>query len=247
MQISKLNLFLQLGKYCPETMQTRIVNVNEFVGEYASLALGNGGSWCRLSNIKHYKMATMKRNGIINCLWDIDEPELEVVTSIFKKHTQPQPGNNIQYLKVFGIKEPDLSRPIRDDIRQQYKTQPCVVCGSCSELVCDHKNDLYNDPRVLNRDTQTMDDFQSLCNHCNLQKRQVMKTTRQTGKRYGATMIPGLFVYGIDFTQGDETLDMESPSALIGTYWYDPIQFHHTIMKRLVGLPLSSSSCPSVP
>ena len=39
----------------------------------------------------------------------------------------------------------------------------CIVCGSASDIVIDHKNDLYNDPRVLNSDTQVPDDFQTLC------------------------------------------------------------------------------------
>ena len=59
-------------------------------------------------------------------------------------------------------------RPIRDDIRKALKDQPCVVCGSRSSIVLDHKNDLYNDPRVLDTATQTIDDFQPLCNR-NLQ------------------------------------------------------------------------------
>lgn len=52
------------------------------------------------------------------------------------------------------------------------------ICGSKSHLVTDHKNDLYNDIRVLNSKTQTVDDFQCLCNHCNLQKRQISKQTK---------------------------------------------------------------------
>jgi 5-methylcytosine-specific restriction endonuclease McrA len=47
------------------------------------------------------------------------------------------------------------------------------MCGSHSNTVIDHKNDLYNDETVLNVDTQTIDDFQVLCTHCNLLKRQI--------------------------------------------------------------------------
>ena len=83
-------------------------------------------------------------------------------------------------------------RPIRLDIHAHHKKVGCVVCGSHSDLVTDHKNDLYNDPRVLDAKTQTIDDFQCLCNHCNLQKRQVSKVTKELGKRIGATAIPSL-------------------------------------------------------
>jgi hypothetical protein len=59
--MSKIELFKKLGDYNNET---RFVNVNEFVGEYESLRLGNGGSWCRFDNLeKKYKVVTVKKNG----------------------------------------------------------------------------------------------------------------------------------------------------------------------------------------
>jgi len=134
----------------------------------------------------------------------------------------------IEALRTIGYSDDYLygaSRPIRSDIKKYYKNQSCCVCGSHSDLVCDHKNDLYNDPRVLNSTTQTHDDFQCLCNHCNLQKRQISKDTIRYSKRVGATTIPTLAVFGIDFIQGDETFDPNDTNAMVGTYWYDPIAF----------------------
>ena len=81
----------------------------------------------------------------------------------------------------------------------------------------------------MNEETQREDDFQCLCNHCNLQKRQVNKTTRETGQRIGATTIPSLAVFGVDFIRGDETFNPDDENAMVGTYWYDPIAF----MKEL--------------
>jgi len=121
------------------------------------------------------------------------------------------------------------ARPIRKDIHAHHKAMGCVVCGSRSDLVTDHKNDLYNDVRVLSSSTQTIDDFQCLCNHCNLQKRQVSKTTIETGKRIGATTIRSLAVFGVDFVVGDESFDASDINAMVGTYWYDPVEF----MRRL--------------
>jgi len=117
------------------------------------------------------------------------------------------------------------NRPIRRDIHAHHKKIGCVVCGSHSDLVTDHKNDLYNDLRVLDERTQTIDDFQCLCNHCNLQKRQVSKITKELGKRIGATAIPSLAIFGVDFVEGDETLDETDVNAMAGTYWYDPVEF----------------------
>lgn len=121
-------------------------------------------------------------------------------------------------------------RPIRLDIHAHHKKVGCVVCGSHSDLVTDHKNDLYNDPRVLDAKTQTIDDFQCLCNHCNLQKRQVSKVTKELGKRIGATAIPSLAIFGVDFVEGDETFDETDVNAMVGTYWYDPVAFMKQIM-----------------
>ena len=110
---------------------------------------------------------------------------------------------------------------------------PCVNCGSSTDLQCDHKNGLYNDLRVLDIKTQTLDDFQSLCQHCNCQKRQVEKKTKETSKRYGATNIPSLSIFGIDFTEGDDTCNFEDANALKGTYWNDPVEFMKIIKEKM--------------
>lgn len=130
----------------------------------------------------------------------------------------------------------DSRRPIRDDVRKALQNRPCVVCGSRSDIVIDHKNDLYNDPRVLNAATQTIDDFQPLCNHCNLQKRQVSVEMRKTGKRYPATNIPSIAVFGVDFIFGDETYDPQDPNATMGSYWHDPVAFLEVVhgLKQVV-------------
>ena len=145
---------------------------------------------------------------------------------------EKQGKGKITALRTNGMSDDILYghvRPIKLDIRKFYKTKGCVVCGSRSDLVCDHKNDLYNDPRVLSMETQTKEDFQSLCNHCNLQKKQVNIKTRKTGKRIGATTIPSVAVFGVDYTQGDETFDSSDVDAMVGTYWYDPVDF----MKKI--------------
>ncbi len=135
--------------------------------------------------------------------------------------------------------------PIRDDIDEYYKSQYCVICGPLGkeifeetfdddfDLVTAHKNNLYNDPRVLDTKTQIKEDFHCLCNHHNLQKRQITKETIETGKRYGATNIPFLSVFGIDFIEGDETFDKNNVDALVGTFWYDPVKFVKYIKEHL--------------
>lgn len=137
-------------------------------------------------------------------------------------------AGKIEKLRTNGFSDKELNsnlRPIRKDIDKHYKQSSCVVCGSRSDLITDHKNDLYNDIRVLNTSTQVLDDFQCLCNHCNLQKRQIAKKTKETGKRYGATNIPFLKIFGIDYIEGNEHYDPKDINAMKGTFWYDPIKF----------------------
>ena len=154
------------------------------------------------------------------------------------KRLNDKKNGKILAIRINGLNERTISNknhPISDRIHKEIrgnKESACVVCGSKSDLVTDHKNDLYNDPRVLSEKTQTFEDFQCLCNHCNLQKRQVSKKTRETKKRYGATNIPQLKVFGIDFISGDENYDPEDPNAMVGTYWYDPSAFTSYILQN---------------
>ena len=147
------------------------------------------------------------------------------------------PQSKITALRTIGFSDSYLygaSRPIRRNIDKQIKNNGvCVHCGSKSNLVTDHKNDLYNDPQVLDKNTQTIDDFQCLCNGCNLRKRSVAKKTRETGKRIKATTIPTLAVFGIDFIEGDETYDPEDINAMKGTYWYDPVEFMKKVKESI--------------
>mgnify|MGYP003637899864 CR=1 FL=1 len=138
----------------------------------------------------------------------------------------------IQMIRTAGFSSEHLyghERPIRDDIRKFHESNPCVACGEIHNIIIDHKNDLYNDERVLNKTTQTFDDFQPLCNSCNLKKRQICKKTKETGERYSATNIPILAVFGIDFIEGSKQFNINDKNAMVGTYWYDPVRFTNFI------------------
>ena len=258
-QMSRLDLFKLLGEFNSITKSTRIVNVAEFVGDYSRLYQKNGGlarGWDRW-----YKVLKVKNNKAMIYSWEPSDEEVSLLTKEVNEYLElnshipkPKGGPTTHHLlKLCGEYKTNTNRPIRKDIKDFYLKQPCVVCGSTSALVCDHKNDLYNDTRVLSTKTQTLTDFQSLCTHCNLQKRQIAKETRRTGLRWGATNIPSLKKWGINFTQGGETYDPLDPHAMVGTYWYDPVQFHKDVLKiafkRTTTLTTHqstqfSSSCP---
>jgi hypothetical protein len=95
--------------------------------------------------------------------------------------------------------------------------------------VCDHKNDLYNDARVLDVETQRLDDFQPLCNHCNLQKRQVCKNEELSEKLYSAKNIARYRQYEFEFPWEKKAYDKGLPSCKADTFWYDPVEFDRKI------------------
>lgn len=162
---------MELSNFDIKSGISRIVNINEFINEYNILKFGNGGSQCRKSSNKKLKIATCKKNGEINYLWNnINDTDKNIIKNEFySKCKIYNSGNNIQYIGIFGyINNNNINHRIKKEILNFYKTKPCCVCNIKSNVICDHKNDLYNDPRVLNINTQTINDFQSLCISCNL-------------------------------------------------------------------------------
>jgi hypothetical protein len=229
---SKYKLFLKLLNY--QENESNIVSVLEFKDEYISLKFGNGASWCRMDSTfsKKYKYVLRKANGKLSFSWNIeDENEYNKVKDDFKYlDIKKIKGNPTTHIKIYGKKNIDIknTREIRNDIREYFKNYLCIVCGN-SDIEIDHKNGLYNDIRVLNIKTQCIDDFQPLCRHCNQQKRQSIIYTKKNGKRYKASNIPQLKIFGVDFIEGNEDFDINNINAMVGTYWYDPIKFMNHI------------------
>ena len=104
----------------------------------------------------------------------------------------------------------------------------CVVCGT-QETVCDHKNDFYNDDRVLNTKTQLITDFQPLCNHCNLQKKQIRKNEEKNKKLFSAKNIKRYTIYQFEFPLEKKAYDVTDINNKNGTFWFDPVEFDKNI------------------
>ena len=149
------------------------------------------------------------------------------------KRLNDKPTGKVLELRTIGFNKDKLKghnrHPPREDIINHYKNRTCVFCRT-SNILLDHKNDLYNDLRVLNEDTQKKEDFQPTCNACNLRKNKVMVKTKKENKRQpppDMIRIP----FGIDFTVGDETFNPDDINTMVGTYWYDPIEFLTKALK----------------
>lgn len=145
----------------------------------------------------------------------------ELLTKFLEQNREK---NGIIGIYVHSVRTNVVNRPISEQIKKKTAENPCVVCGT-HKTVCDHKNDLYNDERVLSKQTQELSDFQPLCEHCNLQKRQVQKTEKRMGRIYSAKNIPRYKVLPFEFPWEKKVFDTKDPRCKDDTYWYDPIEF----------------------
>lgn len=205
---SKMELFLELATPDDKGI-SRWVDVKEFVGTYKSLQLGNGGSWCRASSslAKKYKI-------------------------VFDKSKTS--GNSIDAIKLDGFNAKEtFNQAIRQDIKNHYKTQKCVMLGVCgnsenTKIEIDHKDGRKDDWRVSDTKLQNLDDFQPLCKAANDIKRQICKRCKETNLRWNAQNIKG---NPYPFYKGDEHYTQEL--GCIGCYQYDPVAYRKESVKRI--------------
>lgn len=206
--MTKTELFIKLANP-NENGESRWVYSTEFVGEYADLQLGNGGSWCRASS-------SLAKKYIV-----------EFDKSITK-------GNSIDAVRLAGLrKEETFNQNIRQDIRDYYKNERCVMLGvrGFSEntiIEIDHKDGRKTDWRVSTLATQSLEDFQPLCKAANDVKRQICKVCKMTGKRWNAQNIKG---NPYPFYEGND--DYTEALGCVGCYQYDPVAYRKSCAERI--------------
>ena len=195
-QIVKRNKNIEIHNIMP-----RISKNQKIFNQIASEAKENGCSnWIDIDTLKSHFNWSKNGNGrkgkflgLIKYNWEANYEKNKVVairTTGFDKAVE-----RAKMLK---------NRPILPDIKKVMKIKHCLHCNK-KGCIPDHKNDLYNDPRVHNKTTQLLSDFQPLCNACNLLKAKTFVKTEKQGKRQ-----PAPFIYtdlGFPkFIKGDETL-----------------------------------------
>jgi hypothetical protein len=210
---------------------TRIVSTKEIKEVYPELYWGGNGVGDRFAN-KHFNYSAISKKG--SSLYSENEDDT-IPSDILNEFLQTNKGSGIIGIWVHSKRTNIPLRPIRSDIGKQIKKSSCVVCGT-DKTVCDHKNDLYNDERVLNEKTQLMSDFQPLCNHCNLQKRQICIEEKKEKKLYSAKKIKMYESYPFEFPWEKKAYDELDINCKYGTFWFDPVQFNKNIndYSRLV-------------
>ena len=158
-----------------------------------------------------------------NKKYKIYDPDTETlpgneIDTFFKYNVLP--GNGIVGIKVTGLRASKEDRHIPASVRRHFKHHPCVVCGTSSDVVVDHKDGFYQHP------AESFDDFQPLCTHCNLVKRQRYKSVdeKKQMEYLGSTTVPHLRVF--DGLVSEDSLDK--------CFWYDPCAYTRRIADEIV-------------
>lgn len=212
---------------------TKIININ-VINNYEIIKLSNNGignRWCHhlfdytvFYKNKKYKSYIHNKEELI-----IDN---NIINNFYNELNINKKGNSIVGIFVHRLNNiKNNNRNIRKDIKDNLKNKKCVICGTSSDIIIDHKNDLYNDERVLNIETQTINDFQPLCNHCNLLKRQKHKEEILNKKIFSAKELPLFQIYNYNFPWEYKTYDEYDINLKKDTYFYDPIEFMKILYK----------------
>lgn len=209
---------------------TRILSIDE-IKKYPKLYWGGNGVGDRWAN-KKFNYSVIYSNKIPKKYSENDADEIP--PEKLKEFLDSNKGKGKRIVGIIGIyahsKRNNIQkRPLSKLIHKEIIKQSCVICGTNSEIICDHKNDLYNDTRVLDTSTQKLSDFQPLCNHCNLQKRQICKEEEANQKIYSAKNIKRYQQYRFEFPWEKKAFDITDINCKTDTYWFDPVEFENKI------------------
>jgi|LakMenE01Jun11ns_1017448.scaffolds.fasta_scaffold9951034_6 hypothetical protein len=207
---------------------TSIISIND-IKNNEKLYWGGNGIGDRWMN-KKYNYAVIYSNKKYKVYSENDDNIPDELISNFIDNQ----NKGIIGIFVFSKRNNVINRTINKKIYKEIIKNNCIICGSNTDIICDHKNDLYNDIRVLNTKTQIYNDFQPLCNHCNLQKRQIAKIEEQNNKIYSAKNIKRYLEYNFEFPWEKKYYDKKDINCKKDTYWYDPVEFERKIYKYLL-------------
>jgi hypothetical protein len=203
---------------------TRILSTSEIKEKYQSLYWGGNGIGDRWANKKfNYSVIYTKKTRLYS-----ENSEDVIPKYLLDEFLNIKGGAGIIGLFVHSKRLNNQRRPIEKHIHKEITRMSCVVCGT-NDTICDHKNDLYNDERVLDVKTQIMEDFQPLCNHCNLQKRQICRFEQDNERIYSAKNIQRYKIYDFEFPWEKKNYDKLDIHCKTDTFWYDPVKFDTNI------------------
>jgi hypothetical protein len=205
---------------------SRIIPIDE-LQKHSVLSWGRNGIGDRWAN-KKFNYSVIYSNKSCRTYSETEDDTIpDNLLSNFLRENKVRKG--IIGIYVYSQRNNNDKRPINKSIHRKITRKSCVICGTNYNIVCDHKNDLYNDTRVLNVETQRESDFQPLCNHCNLQKRQVCKKEKHEYRLYSAKNIHRYQQHKFEFPWEKKVFDITDINCKNDTYWFDPVEFENKI------------------
>lgn len=144
----------------------------------------------------------------------INSDGLTVIDGIWKGYRIRKTKSGTQNLSVqlLGYDEDyqKIYNSIPSHVKSHLSGRRCISCGSSARVLPDHKD---GRKRAGQGYYNSIDQFQPLCNHCNLTKREFCKKCRNTEKRFDASDLG----YKIGFYSGSQRWE----GSCAGCYWYD--------------------------
>lgn len=103
-------------------------------------------------------------------------------------------------------------------IRNHFSGHRCISCGSSAKVLPDHKDGRKQPGKGY---YNSVEQFQPLCNHCNLTKREFCKKCRKTAKRFNASILG----YNSSYYSGIQGWE----GTCAGCYWFDVRRFRASL------------------
>ncbi|MEK6263503.1 MAG: site-specific DNA-methyltransferase [Clostridium sp.] len=204
---------------------TKIVTRHELEG-ISTLSIGKNGvgnRWCRSLFCYSVVYSNSQRRQYGECE---DKTNFEFM---FNNIESSSTGKKIHGIYIHGLNiEKPISRTVSKSIKENLNINKCLLCGSTSELVVDHKNDFY--PKLNH---PSSDDFQILCNGCNLRKRSInTNTEKKNGVYYGAFNLEYLHPIIEKYSKTQDLIIYDTPfneNIKENCFYFDPKYF----MRRI--------------
>lgn len=224
-----IELIRDLSNNFTDIISKKELSTHGNIGKFTN---GIGNRWCR--KIFNYTVIYSKGDQIMKLYStnpDDTLPDFELVNNFVQNYNE---NNDNKFRKIIGIyinsfNTVSINRPIKQSILRKIRRNSCVNCNSNVDIICDHKNDLYNDERVLKTKTQVLDDFQPLCNHCNLLKRNNAQRELNENRITSCKTLNQFRFIDYDIPWEKYVFDVNDINCKKESYWYDPIEFNRKI------------------
>ena len=157
------------------------------------------------------------------CDWARDGVSLgrEFKIKRYDEHgTQITNGNPVYSIELVGHNNSKFKQTIPDKVRQAYRGCGCVVCSSHFQVQIDHKVGLKL------KTAKEVCDYQPLCRHHNILKRDWCKKCKRTGKRPDPREIfQGFINCPVGWIKGSSRLDRSLANPCEGCIFCDYLKF----------------------